>query len=229
MPILTEIRVPRRGSRRRTLVLDGEPWRDVPSDVVSEAHLKADAEVDPGDLAARFVEIEPRCARDRAVRLLTYRERSVKDLTDRLEQDGYLPEVVSAAVTRLVDVGLVDDERFARSLARNLTQIRRVGRGRASRELSGHGIDPELAADAIDEALSVEDEVAAARDLARSLSSRTGATRDKVASRLLRRGYAPRVALTAARDAMDEFESAGDDEEWEDPEGERAPDELDGI
>ncbi len=229
MPILTEIRVPRRGSRRRTLVLDGESWRDVPSEVVSEARLKADTEVDPTDLCARFSEIEPRCARDRGVRLLTYRERSVKELTDRLTEDGYLPEVVSATVTRLVDVGLVDDERFARSLARNLTQIRRLGRGRAARELAEHGIDPELAAEALDGALSLEDEGAAARTLARSLASRTGATRDKVASKLLRRGYAPRVALTAAREAMDEVDSVGRHESWEESEGEQAADGLDGI
>jgi regulatory protein len=227
--ILTEIRVPRRGSRRRTLVLDGEPWRDAPSDVVSEARLKQGAEVDPAALSHALAEAEPRCARDRAVRLLTYRERSAKELTDRLREDGYLPETVASVLERLVAAGLLDDERFARSLARNLTQIRRLGRSRASRELAAHGIDPLLASEALDEALSVEDEGAAAGELARTLALRTGATRDKVAAKLLRRGYAPRVALTAAREAMSAVECAGGGDPW-DTSGPDAPsDGLDGI
>ncbi len=229
MPILTEIRVPRRGSRRRTLVLDGEPWRDAPSDLVSEAHLKAGAEIEPGELSERLAEIEPRCARDRAVRLLTYRERSTKELVDRLREDGYLPETVTAVLERLAAAGLLDDDRFARSLARNLTQIRRLGRSRAARELTAHGIDPLLAEEALDEALSVDDESAAAGELARTLALKTGATRDKITSRLLRRGYAPRVALSAAREAMSAVESAVDEDPWDGSDPAGAQDGLDGL
>jgi len=225
VPILTEIRVPRRGSRRRTLVLDGEPWRDAPSELVSEAQLRAGAEIDPGELSERLAEIEPRCARERAVRLLTYRERSTKELADRLREDGYLPETVTAVLERLAAAGFVDDDRFARSLARNLTQIRRLGRSRATRELTAHGIDPQLAEEALDEALSVDDESAAAGELARTLALKTGATRDRIASRLLRRGYAPRVALSAAREAM----SAVDEDPWDGSDPAGAQDGLDGL
>jgi regulatory protein len=216
LALLTEIRILRRGSRRRTLVLDGEPWRDAPSDVVSEAHLNAGDRVDPEELIELLSGIEPGCARDRAVRLLTYRDRSVAELRERLAEDGYLPETVSAVVERLTDVGLVDDERFARSFARTLTQTRHLGRSRAVRELAARGIDPELAAEALDEALSVEAEEVAAGELSRSLARRPGATRDKIAARLARRGYSPCVALSAAREAMSE--SASGAEPWDGPE-----------
>ena len=229
MSILTEIRVTRRGSRRRTLVLDGEPWRDVPSDVVSQAHLKQGSEVTPEELSSRLEEIAPRCARDRAVRLLTYRERSVSELSDRLSEDGYHPDTVSGAIERLTSIGLVDDERFARSFARSLTQIRGLGRSRAARELASHGIAPDLAADALEEALPPEDEQAAANDLALKLACRSGATRDKITGRLLRRGYAPRVAIAAAREAMQSPESDAADHPWDDRDGSAARDGLDGL
>lgn len=229
MSILTEIRATRRGSRRRTLVLDGEPWRDVPSDVVAQAHLKQGSEITADELLVRLTEIEPRCARDRAVRLLTYRERSVHELSERLKEDGYLPGAVKDTLERLTSMGLLDDERFARSFARSLTQVRRLGRSRAKRELESHGIDPELAADALDEALSLEDEGTAAQDLARKLAVRSGATRDKIAGRLLRRGYAPRVALSAAREAMQEVESEANEQPWDDKHGLSADDGLDGL
>jgi regulatory protein len=185
--------------------------------VVSEAHLRAGDEVDPGELRERLAGIEPGCARDRAVRLLTYRDRSRTELRERLAEDGFLPETVSAVVDRLTDVGLVDDERFARSFARSLTQIRHLGRSRASRELAARGIDPELAAEALDEALSVEAEEAAAGEFSRSLARRPGATRDKIAARLARRGYSPRVALSAARQAMEASESESDPDRWPGP------------
>jgi len=229
VPILTEIRIPRRGSRRRTLVLDGEPWRDAPSELVAEARLQVGAEVEPGELSERLAEVEPRCARDRAVRLLTYRERSTKELADRLREDGYLPETVTAVLERLTSAGFVDDDRFARSLTRTLTQIRRLGRSRAARELAAHGIDPALAEEVLDAALSVDDESAAARELARTLALKTGATRDKIASRLLRRGYAPRVALSAAREAMSAVESAVDEDAWDGSDPAGAQDGLDGL
>jgi SOS response regulatory protein OraA/RecX len=201
---LTEIAVPRRGSRRRTLVLDGEPWRDAPSDVVSEAHLKPGDEFDAVELSGRLAEIEPLCARDRAVRLLTYRDRSTGELADRLAEDGYLPETVTAVIERLTSVGLLDDERFARSFARSLTLVRHLGRSRASRELAARGIDPLLAA-------------------------RPGATRDKVAARLARRGYSPRVALSAARDATSEIDSACEAGEWNDSGPDDEEDGRDGL
>jgi regulatory protein len=226
---LTEIAVPRRGSRRRTLVLDGEPWRDAPSDVVSEAHLKPGDEFDAVELSGRLAEIEPLCARDRAVRLLTYRDRSTGELADRLAEDGYLPETVTAVIERLTSVGLLDDERFARSFARSLTLVRHLGRSRASRELAARGIDPLLAAEALDEAFPVEAEQSAAAEFARSLTARPGATRDKVAARLARRGYSPRVALSAARDATSEIDSACEAGEWNDSGPDDEEDGRDGL
>lgn len=203
MPILSEIMVPLRGSKRRTLVFDGEPWRDVPADVAAKAGLKVGADYDLAVLADRLAEIEPERARDRAVRLLTYRDRSSRELGERLAVDGFLPGTVAAVVERLTSIGLVDDDRFVRSLARNLTQVRRLGRNRAARELAAHGVDPSVAAEALDEALSVDDERQAAATFARSFASRSGATRDKIAGRLARRGYSASVALAAARDAME--------------------------
>ena len=221
--------MPRRGSRRRTLVLDGEPWRDVPSDVVSEAGLKPGADVDPGSVGPALAEFELRCARDRVVRLLTYRDRSTSDLSERLAEDGYLPETVASVLERLTTLGLVDDERFARSFARSLTQARGLGRSRALRELTSHGVEPVLAGAALDEALPVERERAAAGVLARTLAARSGATRDKVAGRLARRGYAPRVALEAARGAFDDLETAVSEDLWDDAKPTDAQDGLDGL
>jgi regulatory protein len=222
VPVLTDIRVPRRGSRLRQLLLDGERWRAVSSAALARLELHVGDELDPQEVETALAEIEPGCAREQALRLLTFKERSVAGLTSRLEEEGYPTVVARGVVERLTRVGLVDDDRFARALARTLTQVRGIGRSRALRELLTAGIEPELAQTAVDEALPSEDEALAARRLADAAAKRPGATVDKVAGRLLRRGYRAAVALSAARAAV---ECAGrdgadcDTDHWDDIDG----------
>jgi regulatory protein len=201
--VLTDIRTPHRGSKLRQLMLDGEPWRDVCVDAIRRLSLETGADLDPRELKAALDEAEPECARERALRLLTYKERSAAGLTARLTDDGYPPEVAHAVVSDLARCGFVDDERFAHAFARTLTRVRGLGRTRALRDLESAGIAPDLALIAIDEALPPDAEAESAAHLARTAAARPGATVDRIASRLLRRGYRPAVALAAARTALE--------------------------
>jgi regulatory protein len=201
--VLTDIRTPRRGSKLRQLMLDGEPWREACSEAIARIDLTVGADVEPAELEQALAEIEPTCARERAIRLLTFKERSTAGLTDRLTDDGYPPEVARNVVADLARIGLVDDERFAHMLARTVTKVRGLGRSRALRELLAAGIEPELAQTAVDEALPPDEEAETARRLAEAAARRPGATVDRVAGRLLRRGYRPAVALSAARAAVE--------------------------
>jgi len=196
-------------------MLDDEPWRTAPAEAVREAGLRVGDEATVTEFESRLAGVEPRLARDRAVRLLTYRDRSSAELASKLDDDGYLPDVVSTTVARFVDLGLVDDDRFARSLARNLTQNKGLGRGRASREMIARGVDPASVADILDEALPPEDEERAALALARASARRAGATRERVAARLMRKGYAPRIALSAAREACETDPERAESDAWD--------------
>jgi len=212
MALLSDITTPRRGSKRRLISIDGEPWRDVAADVVKRLELETGADVDHAELAARIEREEYPSARERAIKLLTYRERSTFELSARLVEDGYTESVAGSVVADLERIGLVDDERFAGMLARNLTHVRGLGRGRAARELAKAGVAPETASAALEEALPPDEELEAALRLARTAASKPGATVDKIAGRLLRRGYRPAVALTAARtEYRNAVEQASDD------------------
>ncbi|WP_332309397.1 regulatory protein RecX [Pseudomarimonas arenosa] len=61
---------------------------------------------------------ETRSALQVAVGLLSRREHSARDLKRKLEARGIEPEQVDAALSRLQDVGLQDEMRFAESLVR---------------------------------------------------------------------------------------------------------------
>jgi regulatory protein len=187
--LVTDIRS-RRGSRRRQLYVDDQEWRTVSADVVRDLGLSV-GHIEPLDeLSAHLDAAEPRLARDRALRLLTYRDRSIADLTGRLTDDGYPSEVAERVVGDLLRVGLVDDARFAASTARVLATIRGFGRLRILRELDAHGIDPEMAAEAVGEALPEDLELESALRLARAMAARPGADVSRVAARLARTGFA---------------------------------------
>lgn len=199
--VLTAVRTHARGSRRRTLVIDGDPWRSVPVEVLRDLDLHEGDAVDLDRLSARIVEAAIPRARERALRLLMYRERTERELESRLTDDGYPHEVVRALVEDLAASGLLDDSRFAHNYARMLVVSRGYGRPRAMRELAARGMTEERAREALDAVAPPQDEEARARDRARALA-RAGDTAERLASRLARRGFAPGVALRAAREEL---------------------------
>jgi regulatory protein len=207
--LLTDIASPRRGSRARLLHLDGEPWRTTSTEVVRELDLRAGLVTDPVDLERLIDASEPARARERALRLLAYRDRSAHELRTHLMQDGYPQTVADTVVTDLARVGLLDDVRFAAGMTRVLVEVRGYGRTRVARELEVRGVDPAIAAVALDEALPEEDEAASAMRLARAFASRSGADVGRIASRLVRKGFRPALALRVAREA---FDAPGDDD-----------------
>jgi len=100
---------------------------------------------DPEAQKARRAAAEASDVLEAAARSLSGAPRSRKSLEERLITAGY-PEVhVRAAVARLVEIGLVDDERFAQALLDSRDRSRQRGDRALLQELRRRGIDDELA------------------------------------------------------------------------------------
>ena len=136
-----------------------------------------------------------RSLHDRALGLLSVRSRSRRELTDRLVRAGFERADVLEEVDRLVSVGLVDDEEFARALVDHLAGRRGSGVRGIKQTLLTKGLDAQMAERAI---AALSDDDASRRDLGddRPLEPR-------LSGFLLRRGHAPDVARAAARRALD--------------------------
>jgi regulatory protein len=215
--LLDDITSPGRGSRARVLHLDGEPWHTTSLEVVRDLDLRVGLVVDKADLERDLDAAQPARARERALRLLAYRDRASEELRARLVQDGYAPAVAADVVADLLRVGLLDDTRFAASTVRVLATVRGYGRTRVLRELQARGVDPSISAAALAHGLSDDDEVASALRLARVFAARPGADVGRLAARLTRKGFRPALALRAARQALDgPDESAGPDLQFRD-------------
>ena len=114
--------------------------------------LQKGAEVTPERLETLRQEDELRSARERALDLLSAAEQTSGTLRQKLLR-WYGEEAVEAAVLRMEELGLVDDEAYARRLARDLLARKHYPRRRLAQELTGKGIDRALAEEAAAEAM----------------------------------------------------------------------------
>jgi regulatory protein len=139
-------------------------------------------------------------ALNHAYRLLGYRQRSERELSERLRKKGFGKKTVEEVLVRLRELGYVDDGEFARTLRRKAEGEKLLGAAGARRYLRRMGIP----ADTAGEALEGYDEAEAAGRLVRKkLGSMRGvpetARKRRLAGYLKRRGYSTRTVLRALR------------------------------
>lgn len=142
---------------------------------------------------------------ERALGLLAVRQRSRKELERRLVQAGFERDEVDAELGRLEQVGLLDDEAFARAVVQSRMGSRAESRRVVAGKLAQAGVDSEAASQALDDAL--EDDETRAFRLAEAKAARLRGADPAVAFRrlfglLARRGYAPELARRAASSAL---------------------------
>lgn len=195
--IVTAVR--RENRRRRVNVyVDGEfalalgielaAERDVrPGRPVTGAELRALADADARQEAMRS-----------AVRLLSYRPRSERELRQRLARRGLPGRAISVALTRLRELGYLDDAAFARFWIETHQPARPRARRVVAGQLRRRGITPEQ----VEEATAGIDDEAAAYEAAwrrvRSLRDlEYQAFRERLGRFLTGRGFGYEVARRA--------------------------------
>lgn len=142
------------------------------------------------------------CAHDRAERLIGRRDYPSGELARKLRDDGYPEPVVDAVVGRFVEVGVVDDARFASAFARSKA-LSGWGSARIARELERRGVSTDVIDVCLKEELDEVDERERALAAARSRRF-TGKDPFAQAVRFLcGRGYPLALALEVARDVAD--------------------------
>jgi regulatory protein len=171
--------------------------------------------VDSVDSVAQGPDADPETvARKILLDALTGQARSRRELRDKLARRHVPDELAERLLDRFGEVGLVDDEAFARSWVESRQRSRGLARRALAQELRRKGVDDTTARTALDE-LDPELEVRAACDLVakKARSMRTldpaVATRRLVAM-LARKGYPPGLAHRIVRDELGEH--VGSDE-----------------
>ncbi len=181
----------------------------MPRSIVRSLGLSEGDEVDTAVIAGRIAEVEPEHARERALNLVRYRERSSEELARRLADDGFASAIIDDVVSTFIRVALIDDQRFAEVYARQLA-ARGMGRCRAARELAGRGVADPLLSATLDAIMPSETEQERALELVRRWARTTPDAR-KLTARLVRRGFTYEQARASAAEALRTT--------WDPPEG----------
>ncbi|MEO8745605.1 MAG: RecX family transcriptional regulator [Candidatus Dormiibacterota bacterium] len=140
-------------------------------------------------------------ALDAGLRLLGRRAHSRVELRRKLARRGYSTNETEAALSRLVELGYLDDKAFAAGHVRRRGGVR--GPLALSAELAARGVD-RAEADAALAAFDQEAQLASATYLAERLCARklVGGYRemlDQVGSKLVRRGFSPAIVRAACQ------------------------------
>ena len=156
MQTITALTIQKRNKERVNLFLDGDYAFSLSLEVA--LGLKRGQGLSQSEIAALQHEDEILRAYHHALRLLGYRPRSQVEIQRRLQQKGYAPVAVGAALQRLIDRRYVDDEAFARYWLEQRQRNRPRGARAIGYELRQKGVDH----DTINHVLHDVDEAASA-------------------------------------------------------------------
>ncbi len=142
-------------------------------------------------------------ARSSALRYLTYRARTMKEVKDYLQKKDHSTDIIDRVVSEMVNYGYVDDERYIQDFI-NYRKQRGFGRNRIRYELILKGLDKEVIEERIADCFNSEEDLSIIRStLERRLPS-DGHVDQKWLSRqvgfLKRRGYQDSQIIEALRD-----------------------------
>lgn len=157
-------------------------------------------------------------AYERALNLLSYRPRSVTELSRRLLRADFSPSAVEAALSRLERAGLADDRAFARYWVENREKFRPRGHRMLRWELRQKGVADQI----IDEAVASVNEAATASRLARKRAPRLRhldemTFRRRLNAYLARRGLSYSIIAEVVQEAWEELRAAGHESDGASP------------
>lgn len=132
------------------IYVDEEYRATVDSDYWYSEKYRNYREINDEELTELLDAVSFRRAYNKGLDLLSRRPHGTKELIKKLCEKGHEKESAEKACDRLLELGLLNDEEFARILANELYERKGYGIKRIKQELTFRGIDREIAENAIE-------------------------------------------------------------------------------
>lgn len=171
------------------LYIDGEFAMKLDTEVLLAHRFDVGREIDDEQLHECVQASDSKRCKDKALWLISYRDHSRKELIGKLRRD-FSEESCEKAVLRLEELGLIDDERYARRYAADLIELKNLSERGVRQKLYEKGIDRDLIDEIIEECIFDEKEQIRAvieKKYARALNDEKGQRR--CANGLARLGF----------------------------------------
>jgi regulatory protein len=187
---ISAIEAQEKKANRRSIFVNGKFALGVDESVIADLGLHVGQQISEEELQ-KVVHAELVAkAKQRAFRLLEYRSRSRSEIAGRLGRAGFAEDVIKETLTRLENLGLIDDAQFSRSWVNHRKSF---GKTRIKWELRQKGVPTDVAEEALS-AIDADTEYKSALDAAgrrRQKDSRLDerAKRQRTVSYLRRQGF----------------------------------------
>ena len=122
------------------LFIDGEYVMNLDAQTLIENRFDVGREIDDDELREIIDKSNERRAKEKALWLISYRSHSKKELFDKLKR-SFDEASAQKAVDRMEELGLINDEEFAKLYARKLVNGKKMSVKAAEFELYRKGID----------------------------------------------------------------------------------------
>lgn len=137
--------------KKLTIVyIDGEYAMKLDTQVLEDNCIKVGTQLDDDRLHELVAESEYRRAKEKALWLLSGRDYAKGELETKLKKEAS-PETAAQVCERMEELGLINDENYARRLASDLLNIKKMSVRGAKYKLMEKGIDKDLAEEILDE------------------------------------------------------------------------------
>lgn len=146
--VITEIKPARKALS--ILYIDGEYAMKLDTATLQENCIKVGTELDDQELKELIEKSNYRRAKEKALWLISGKDYSKKELADKIKKDSSA-ETAEEVCERMEELGLINDESYARKYAHDLLYIKRMSKKGARYKLIEKGIDRDLCDEILDE------------------------------------------------------------------------------
>ena len=187
---ISKIEPQKRHADRVSVFIDGEFRFGLTKILALKYDLIEDREITEEEINNVLLQEEKDKIRERAFRLLGFRDRSVQEMRERLVRIGYDPDRVEETIGELVADNTLDDRRFSHAFTNDYTNLKPKGNQFLRRELK----HKKIAAEIIEEVCGRRDEKTLIRKLIATKLGRfdrlNPRERQKIVRYLAYRGFA---------------------------------------
>ena len=140
MPQITAIKVNKKRPNKRSIFIDGQFAFTVSEGIFFHHNLEEGGELSDKQIKELTTADEFDKAKQAAVNLLSFRPRSIKEVSNRLIHKGWNKDLADRVTGELVDKGYLNDEEFAAIFARDRAKNKCLGPVALKSELIKTGV-----------------------------------------------------------------------------------------
>ncbi len=206
---ITRIESQKKNPARKNLFADGEFLIGVSAETLIRFGIRTGDEIGEEKLKALQATEELQGAKSVALRFLARRQRTEKEVRDKLREREFGDEEIRTTIEKLQELGFLNDQEFARSYIRHQLTLRPKGKILLKRQLLRLGVAKDLADSALDEAFQETGQEPSALEAAQKFLKKSQKSKDdprkakqKLAAFLMRRGFSWDVVSSVTKKLM---------------------------